>query len=224
MTSMDTERIGDLTVSVLLGRLADDRHVAGGGALAALSGAAGAAMISMVGRLTTDRPGHEEIEGRMQRMVATADLARSEFLSLADEDMLAFREVLDALGMPQQNDQERTARHEAVQRAYGRAAQVPLTVARRALELMELAEDATAFGRDEAASEGYTGASMLFAALVGAVASARVDAAALSDTARARAIWDETVALSTAADLLLADAQTAFLLRLEPPGGRIDPA
>jgi formiminotetrahydrofolate cyclodeaminase len=224
MMSTGPQRIGDLSVGALLERLADDRHVAGGGALAALSGAAGAAMISMVGRLTTDRPGSEDIEDRMQRMVATADLARGEFLSLADEDMLAFQQVLDALGMPQESDEERTARHESVQRAYGRAAQVPLTVARRALELMELAEDATAFGRGEAASEGYTGASMLFAALVGAVASARVDAAALSDAARARAIWDETVALSTAADLLLADAQTAFMLRLDPPGGRIEPA
>lgn len=223
MTSSAT-RIGDLSVSALLKELADDRQVAGGGALAAISGAAGAAMVSMVGSLTIDRPGFEDLEGRMQRMVATADLARQEFLSLADEDMLAFRHVLDALAMPQGSDDERDARSDAVQQAYRRAAEVPLTVARRALELMELAENATAFGNEKAASEGYIGASMLFAALVGAIASARVDAAALSDTARARAIWDETLALREAAELLVADAQTAFLLRLEPPGGRIGSA
>ena len=221
MTNTEAQPIGDRSVSALLEDLADDRRAAGGGALASISGAAGAAMVSMVGRMTIGRQGFEDVEGRMQRMVATADLARREFLALADEDMLAFADVLGALGMPQGSEGERTARHEAVQQAYRRAAQVPLTVARRALELMELAEDATAFGNGEAASEGYTGASMLFAALVGAIASARVDASALSDTDRARAIWDETLALRDAADLLLSDAQTAFMLRLEPPGGAI---
>jgi methenyltetrahydrofolate cyclohydrolase len=213
-----TDRIGDRTVSSLLEQLADADEVIGGGALAAVSAAAGAAMISMVGRRTLGREPPSDLTERMGRIVSRSDLARGEFLALADADTDAFAGVLAALRMPQESEADRRARHEAVQGAYRRAAEVPLTVARMAVELMEHAEDVTAFGDGEAASEGYTGASTLFAALVGAVASAEVDAAALGDLASARAIWDETRSLRERADRLHAQAQTAFMLRLDPPG------
>lgn len=214
MRDISTRRIGDRTVSSLLDDLADDGEVAGGGALAAVAAAAGAAMVSMVGRTTIRRGSSADAHGRMEEIVAEADRLRVELLALADDDTEAFSSVLAALRSPKASEQQERDRHRAVQDAYRHAAEVPLAVLRRAVMLMELVHEVTVSGDAEAASEGVTGASTLFAAAVGAIASARADGAALSDAGRARSIVDETDDLRERARRFLAATEAAFEARL----------
>ncbi|MGZ8605288.1 MAG: cyclodeaminase/cyclohydrolase family protein, partial [Actinomycetota bacterium] len=54
--------IGSNTIEGFLEALASDAATPGGGAVAGLCGAAGAALISMVGRLTVGREGYEDAE------------------------------------------------------------------------------------------------------------------------------------------------------------------
>ena len=60
--------------------LASDSPTPGGGAVGAIEGAAAAALIGMVGRLTIGKAGFEDLDQRMKDMVASADAARAEFL------------------------------------------------------------------------------------------------------------------------------------------------
>ena len=60
----------------------------------------------MVARLTVGKAGFEDLEGRMQAMVDTADAARAEFLALADRDAHAFDSVMDAFKMPKETEEE----------------------------------------------------------------------------------------------------------------------
>ena len=71
-----------------------------GGAAGAVSGAVGAALIAMVGRLTVGKPGFEDVDARMRAMVEKADAARLAFLGLADRDAHAFDDVMVAFKMP----------------------------------------------------------------------------------------------------------------------------
>ena len=130
------------------------RPTPGGGAAGAIAGAAGAALIAMVGRLTIGKAGFEDLEERMRALVASADDARPSSSSWPTATPHAFDGVMVAFKMPKETDEEKAARSAAIQAGYEHAASVPLEIARAAVDLMELAEDATAMGNPQAASDG----------------------------------------------------------------------
>jgi methenyltetrahydrofolate cyclohydrolase len=211
---MSEGRFGAMTVDAFLDGMGSRDPTPGGGAAAAAAGAIGAALISMVGRLTQGRRGFEDLEERMGAMVQRADEARAEFLALGDRDAEAFEAVMTAFRLPKETDVERSERAAAIQRGLEGAAAVPLEIARRAVDLMELAEDATAMGNPNASSDGMTAAGMLFASVLGAKANVEINATSLEDEARRLALLDEVAGIRSRAGLLLEQCREAFGLRL----------
>ena len=211
---MSDERFGAMTVEGFLESMSSSDPTPGGGAAAAVTGATGAGLIAMVGRLTLGKPGFEDLQERMQALVERADEARTEFLALGDRDALAFEEVMTAFRMPKETDVEKTSRTQAIQLGLEHAAGVPLEIARRAVDLMELAEDATALGNPNAASDGMTAAGMLLAAVIGARANVEINASSLKDETRRQVLLDEVAGIRERAEELLEQCRTAFGLRL----------
>jgi formiminotetrahydrofolate cyclodeaminase len=194
--------------------LASGAPTPGGGAAAGMTAATGAGLIGMVGRLTVGKEGFEDLEGRMSELVERADGERDAFLKLAHEDAAAFESVMAAFRLPKATDEEEASRILAIQEAYGGAAAVPLELARRAVDLMELAEDATALGNPHAASDGYSAGALLLGAALAAMANVRINAAGLKDDAMAQGLADECDAIRERGDMLLHQIEEAFLLRL----------
>jgi formiminotetrahydrofolate cyclodeaminase len=208
--------LGSLTVEGFCEVLASDSPTPGGGAVGAIEAAAAAALIAMVGRLTVDKPGFEDLAERMRAMVVTADAAQADFLNLADRDAHAFDSVMEAFRMPKETDEDKAARSVAIQVGYLAAASVPQEVARKAVDLMELAEDATAMGNPQAASDGLSAAASLYAGALCSIANVEINAASLQDEAARAVMLDELASLKARADQLLKESQTAFQLRLAP--------
>ena len=208
------ERLGDLTVAGYLERLGSDAPTPGGGAAGAISGATGAALIAMVGRLTVDKAGFEGVVERMRVLVERADAARAGFLDLADRDAHAFDGVMAAFKMPKGTDQETATRSAAIQAGYERAASVPLEIARAAVELMKLADEATAEGNPRAASDGLSAAALLHTAALCAIANVEINAASLKDEGARAALLDEVDGLRERAERSIRESETAFQNRL----------
>lgn len=208
--------IGASPTGEWLQALASEAATPGGGAFAGLAGAAGAAMLSMVGRLTAGKEGFGEVEERMRRLIPAADQARQDFLELADADAHAFDGVMAAFRLPKGTDDERAARSAAIQRGYAEAAEVPLAVARRAVELLPLAEDATGLGNPQAASDGYCAAVALCASARSAIANVQINAASLKDVAQRDQLLTTAGSLRARADALLQRAETIFERRTLP--------
>lgn len=206
--------MAQMTVAEFLETLASVSPTPGGGAVAALSAANGAAMIAMVGRLTVGKAGFEDVEDRMDGLILAADAARGEFLELADTDAHAFDGVMAAFKMPKGSDDERRVRSAAIQAGYAEAAAVPQEVARKAVHLMQLAEDATAMGNPQAASDGLSAAASLYCGALCAIANVEINASALKDESRRVEMLDELAGLKGRADHLLKETLTAFQLRL----------
>ena len=204
----------DRPIGSWLGDLGSGSPTPGGGVAAGVAAATGAALIAMVGHLTIGKEGFEDIDPRMRSMVETADAEREAFLALADEDARAFESVMASFRLPKETDEEKTSRTLTIQAAYETAATVPLELARRSVQLMELAEDATAMGNPHAASDGYSAGALLFAAALSAMANVRINAAGLKDQATGQGLVDECDALRERADALLHQIEEAFLLRL----------
>ncbi len=211
---MTDERLGAMTVDGFLDVLGSHAPTPGGGAAGAIAAATGAALIAMVGRLTVGKPSFEDVDERMRALVERADAARAEFLDLADRDAHAFDGVMDAFKMPKETDTDKAARSAAIQAGYEQAASVPLEIARAAVDLMTLAEDATAMGNPQAASDGLSGAAELYCATLCAIANVEINAASLKDEVRRGALLDEVATLRGRADQSIRESQTAFQLRL----------
>jgi methenyltetrahydrofolate cyclohydrolase len=209
-----TGGIGSNTIEGFLDALASDAATPGGGAVAGLCGAAGAALISMVCRLTVGREAYEEAEGTMLRYLEEAEAARPVFLELADRDAQSFEAVMSAFKMPKEDDRQKAERSAAIQRAYEGAARVPLEVAKRAVGLIDAAKAATELGNVNAASDGLVAAHALHTATFSALANVEINVAALKDEAVARELRGETEALKTRAEGLLSETKAAFSARL----------
>jgi methenyltetrahydrofolate cyclohydrolase len=207
-------RIAEQTVEAFLGSLASDDPTPGGGAVAALAGATGAALISMVSNLTIGKRGYEEAEERMHWMLEEAEAARTEFLDLADRDATAFDGVMTAFKMPKETDAEKAVRSKAIQAGYESAARVPLEIAKRATELMELARETTEIGNVQAASDGACAGQALASAVWCATYNVEINAAALKDPAKAQALRDEVSALRASTAALLDATNAAFDSRI----------
>lgn len=206
--------IGSNTIEGFLEALASDAATPGGGAVAGLCGGAGAALISMVCRLTIGREAYEDAEDMMRRYLEEADAARGVFLELADRDAQAFDAVMSAFRMPKEDDRQKAERSAAIQRAYEGAARVPLEIAQRAVDLMDPARATTELGNVNAASDGLVAAHALYTATFSALANVEINAAALKDETVARELRGETEALKTRAEALLSEAKAAFSARL----------
>jgi len=208
------ERLGGMTVDGFLEVLSSAAPTPGGGAAGAIAGAVGAALIAMAGRLTVGKKGFEEIDERMRGLVERADEARAIFLDLADRDAHAFDGVMVAFKMPKETDEEKAARSAAIQAGHEAAASVPLEIARTAVALMALAEDATAMGNPHVASDGVSGSAQLYCATLCAIANVEINAVALKDHERRSVLLDEIATLRGRADQSIRETQTAFQLRL----------
>jgi glutamate formiminotransferase/formiminotetrahydrofolate cyclodeaminase len=204
----------EATVHSFLQRLASSDPTPGGGTAAAVVGAAGAALVAMVARLTTGKKGFETIEARMAQIAASADDARATFLDLADRDAASFDAVMRAFRLPKETDEEKAARRQAIQRAMAGAAEVPLETARAAVELMEPALEVTEAGIPTAASDGAAAAELLAASCRAAVRNVEINAAALRDQDVAAALRQESRRLLARADESAAIATEAFTKRL----------
>lgn len=136
-----------------LGELASDSPTPGGGSVAALCGAVGAALNSMVANLTIGKKKYAEVEDEMKDALAGSETLRVELSQMIDEDAAAFDRVMAALRMPKDSDEQKAARREALETALVDAATVPLAVMEMCLGVLRLAKPVAEKGNVNAVSD-----------------------------------------------------------------------
>ena len=129
-----------------------------GGAVAALAAALSASLVAMVAGLTTRREKYAAVHDHSRATLERAEVLRADLLDMATLDAVAVAEYIEALGLPQTTEFERTAREAAKRAALIEASRVQLELLHQAAEVAELAEGmagsglATAIGDAAAAS------------------------------------------------------------------------
>lgn len=161
--------------------LASDAPAPGGGSVAALSGAMGAGLISMVCRLTIGKKGYEHVEEIAKDTMDKSDILGEELLSSVDKDTEAFNGVMAAFKMPKNSDEEKSSRSSAIQNGYKEAVQSPLSIAKACLDVMELAHLMMDKGNNNALSDIGVGADMAFAGLEGAIMNVEINLPSIKD-------------------------------------------
>ena len=155
----------------------------GGGAIAAMTGAYGAALAAMVARLTIGKKGYEDVKSEMETLAETADGLRARLLDAIQKDAASFDAFMEALGMPKATDEEKAARKQAMQQALKEAAEVPFKTALDAAEIMPLAEQAVLKGNPQAVTDALVAAMMSRTAVRSALLNVKINLESINDEA-----------------------------------------
>lgn len=127
-----------LTLKDFTSLLASDAPAPGGGSAAALYGAFGAALDSMVCSLTVGRKKYAELEAFAYEMEVKAKNLKDRFLAAMENDTAVFTSFSKTLSLPKETEDEKAARAAAIQEALVHCTESPLTVMELSLEALEL--------------------------------------------------------------------------------------
>lgn len=174
-----------LDLDAFTARLASSDATPGGGSAAAAAGACAAALIAMLARLSVARGGDDAL---FTRTAEAMDAARTALLDLVAEDARAYDAVMAARQMPRGSEAEKAARTRAIQGAMRQAADVPMDVAGRALEVLQAAREILPAANRNAASDGGVGVLLADASAQGAVLNVRINLSSITDEAYRQAV------------------------------------
>jgi formiminotetrahydrofolate cyclodeaminase len=191
-----------------LERLASDAPEPGGGSVAALVGALGAALVSMVANLTLGKEKYTDAQDLMVGLKERAEKLRVELEELVTLDAQAYGAVAAAMKLPQEGEAQKRERKTVLQAALKEAALVPEKVALAALEVAKLSLPAAEKGNLHAVSDAGVAALLADAAAQAAALNVKINLTWIEDKEFTRAVWTRIeAALSEAArvrDIVLA--------------------
>ena len=176
-------RLAGLSVHQFATETASESVAPGGGSVAALVGALGAALGTMVANLSAHKRGWDDRWEEFTVAAEEGQRALARLTTLVDEDTNAFNQVMAAMGLPKGTDEEKAARRAAIQDATRYAAEVPLAVAETACGVLPLLREMADRGNPASASDAAVGALCARTAVLGACLNVRTNLPGLSDTA-----------------------------------------
>ena len=195
----------DSTIKEFSEELASKASVPGGGGAAALCGALGIALGAMVANLTIGKPKYAEVDAEMRELLTDADRLRAELIALIDRDAEAFAPCAASYALPATTEEERSAKHSALQTAMMVASLAPLDMMRKCGEAIELIVHFGKKGSRLAVSDAGCGAVLCKAAMQAAWLNVRVNTGMIEDREFADRMDEEALAL-LAKYLPIADA------------------
>ncbi|MCL2000230.1 MAG: cyclodeaminase/cyclohydrolase family protein [Planctomycetes bacterium] len=180
-----SKSLSSLSVGEFLQQAASDAPVPGGGGIAALAAALGAAMASMAANFTLGRPQFAQHEEAMRRVLAELASLGEAFRQAIDEDARAFAGISEAYRLPKDTESAKASRRSAIAGALTDAMRVPLGVLRDCRRAAELLPGLAGAANPKLLSDVEVAAIMLEAAARAAWVNVRVNSRQLGGDAAA---------------------------------------
>jgi formiminotetrahydrofolate cyclodeaminase len=175
--------IKDDSIQKFLDELAGSSSTPGGGSAAAVMGATGAALVSMVCNLTIGKKNYANVEPEMREVLGRSENLRHRLTGMINDDVAAFNQVMAAYGLPKNSEEEKARRGAAIQGALMQATQVPLNCAQACSEVMQLAKRAAEKGNANVVSDAGVAVLAACAGLKSAALNVYVNTAVIKDQA-----------------------------------------
>jgi len=188
------------SIVTFLDDLASERPTPGGGGAAAVCGAIGAALVSMVANLTIGKKNYEAVWEDLEAVNAKAEALRAELTGAIEEDAVAFNSVMGGYGLPRATYEEKAKRSASIQAALKDATLAPLRAVKACFEVIRLSAAAAEKGNLNVISDA--GVAVL-------AANAGLRSAALNVFVNAKAIKDRDFAEKQIAEVNALLAQAA---------------
>jgi glutamate formiminotransferase/formiminotetrahydrofolate cyclodeaminase len=160
-----------------------DSPAPGGGSVAALAGALGAALASMVANLTHGKEGTEDRDADLARIAEEAQAIKDRLVTAVDADSQAFQGFMDALRLPQGTPEEKATRARKMQEGLKAAADVPWSTAEASFAAMRLSREVAALGNPNSLSDAAVGVQVAFAGVRGGLWNVVINLKDITDAA-----------------------------------------
>ena len=171
--------------------LASKAAVPGGGGAAALAGAIGMALGSMVCNLTTGKKKYAQYEEAIQEILVKAGKLQEELLSMIDKDAEGFYPLSKAYGLPTSTEEEKKYKAETMEKCLKVACEVPMDIVRLCYESIKLHEELVDKGSKLAISDVGCGVQCLRAAILSAQLNVIINVNSMKDREYAEKIDKE---------------------------------
>ena len=186
---------GGQSLTGFVGAVASPTPAPGGGSVAALAGALGAALAQMVAGLTFGRKKYAAVDAEMRELGLKAAGLVNTLSALIARDAASYEKVMMAYKLPSEPAEALAARQSAITDALLGAAEVPLETARACAEVAELAAVCAERGNTNAVSDAGVAALLADAACRGAVYNVRINVSSLDDKSRGAGLLQEAAQL-----------------------------
>ena len=170
-----------LSVTDFLNEIASNSPAPGGGSVSAHAASLGAALTSMVCRLTTGKKKYADVQIEIEKVLMQSEELRAKFSAIIDEDTLAFNQVMAAYGLPKETEEQKVKRAVEIQNAIKMATLVPLRLIGLCIEAMELVKIIVEKGNQNSISDAGVAALMLHAGCEGAALNVKINLGSLID-------------------------------------------
>ncbi len=178
----DKKKLIDMSLSDFADETASESPAPGGGSISAYVGSLGVSLATMVANLSSHKRGWDNKWEEFSDWAEKGQKIKDELLHLVDEDTNAFNKIMDAFGLPKGNDEEKTARQEAIQEASKYAIEIPFKVMQKAYESMEIIKAMAEIGNPNSVSDAGVGALCARTAVMGAYLNVKINASGVDDS------------------------------------------
>ncbi len=192
--------IKDKSVEIFLAELASRQATPGGGSAAAVMGAQGAALVSMVCNLTIGKPKYAEVDAEMRALLAEADALRETLVGMIKADVDVFDKLMACYALPKAGDDEKAFRTAQIQLVLREATDVPLACAKACARAVALSRVAAEKGSLAVISDAGVAVMAAYSGLKSAALNVRINAASLKDREFAEARLAELERLMNGVD------------------------
>jgi formiminotetrahydrofolate cyclodeaminase len=196
-------------------QLAAGTPTPGGGSAAALAGALAASLLKMVCELTVGREKYRAHDEAVRAIREKAGRMRVDLLAQVDRDAAAYDEVMRAIRMPKEDDEQKRTRAAALQKANLFATETPMAVAEACAALMGLAVELSRKGNPNALSDVGTAALLAYAGLRGGAMNVRINLPGIKDAELAAKARERILLLEAEGERLREESLAAVV----PAGG-----
>lgn len=174
-------KLVDKSLREFVGLLASGEPTPGGGSAAAMTGAQGAALVSMVCGLTAGRQKYAAYDALARETGVRALAVKDSLLEALDHDSEAYQGVVAVFSMPKDSEEEKLARKAAMQQALKASTRSPYEMMELSVAGLKLAQAVIGKCNINAASDLGVAALSLRAALEGGWSNVLINLGGIED-------------------------------------------
>ncbi len=175
------EDLVELKVNSFTDEVSRESPAPGGGSIAALSGALGAALSSMVGNLTANKRGSEKVDEILNDAAEKCQQIKDKLLKAVDEDTQAFNDYMEARRLPRKTEEQKKLRNQTMQEGLKKAVRIPLNTAKLSLEALKIASTVAKYGNPNSITDVGVGAQSAYTGVVGGVFNVLINLKEIED-------------------------------------------
>lgn len=161
--------------------LAAKKPAPGGGSAAALTGALGAALLSMVANFTLGKPKYKKFEKDIKKTLKQSEKIRKKLLELVDLDVITYKKVAKTKNKSRTRNLMRDKALALYQKSLKEATTVPLNITRYSLGALELCSILENKANKYLLSDVHVARELLCAAIRSAVVNVRINLSYIKD-------------------------------------------